>query len=128
MNNRLTVLVPVLLICFALTSCSSTSDSSDLQQAVSRAESRIQTNNYSPYRLEEWLTTNAGGNFSKEVARQAVQQLNVDWAKHAEQSAYTYIVLLGLSPEKSYIQMTAPYGDRFPDKIAKSAVEKNINN
>lgn len=127
MNNRLTVLVPGFLVCFALASCSSTPDSSDLQQAISRAESRIQTNNYSQFRLEEWLTTNAGGNFSKEVAQQAVKQLDVDWAKQAEQSAYTYIVLLGFSPDDAYTQMTSPYGERFPSDITISAIEKNLN-
>lgn len=77
-------------------------------------------------RLEEWLTTYAGGRFSTETARYAASNVEVDWNTQAVVIANNYISILGLSPEEAVRQMSSKYGDRIPDDLAEKAVKAAI--
>lgn len=110
-------------------SCSSAPDLDpgvERNTALKVAQERLADHNYSRYRLQTWLTTSAGGNFSDDAAAFAVERVDADWRQRAENAANNYLNLVGLTPEQTLLQMTSDYGDRIPENIARPALQNAV--
>ena len=110
-------------------SCNSAPDldpSVERNTALRVAQERLADHNYSQYRLQTWLTTSAGGNFSDDAAAFAAERVDADWSQRAEDTANNYLKLVGLTPEQTLLQMTADYGDRIPEDIARTALQNAV--
>lgn len=84
----------------------------------------MQEHNHSQYRLQTWLTTQAGGDFSPDAAKYAADHVDVDWNQQAIDIARNYINILGLSSVQTYDQMTSQRGERIPEDMARRALDE----
>ena len=64
------------------------------------------------------------GNFSKECAQDAVDNLNVDWKENAFKRALWYKELIDVSLEDLYDILTCSYGENFTEEEAQYAIDK----
>lgn len=76
--------------------------------------------------LYDQLVSEYGGQFSKEAAKYAVDNVGADWNANALEKAKSYQSDMALSPEAIRDQLTSEYGEKFTKEEADYAI-KHLN-
>lgn len=69
------------------------------------------------------LISEHGGNFTEEVAKYAIDNIQVNWNNNALESAKSYKKTLEMSLDEIYDQLISQYGGQFTKEEAQYAVE-----
>ena len=65
----------------------------------------------------------SGGQFSKEAAQYAVDNVETDWNKNALEKAKIYQNQMNMSPSAIHDQLTSNFGEKFTKTEADYAIE-----
>ena len=97
------------------------SASSEDTSALNSAETYANTMNMSKAGIYDQLVSAYGGQFSKESAQYAVDNLDADYNANALASAETYQSSMNMSPNAIYDQLISSYGGKFTPSEAQYA-------
>ncbi|EHY0679268.1 DUF4969 domain-containing protein [Listeria monocytogenes] len=93
------------------------------ESALSQAESYSEMMHMSKAGIYDQLTSEYGGQFSKEAAQYAVNHLEADYNLNALAQAREYQETMSMSPEAIRDQLTSDYGGQFTQSEANYAVQ-----
>ena len=91
--------------------------------ALKQAETYSDMMHMSKKGVYDQLTSQFGGQFSKEAAEYAIEHINADWNKNALASAQTYQQLMNMSKKAIYDQLVSSYGGKFTAEEAQYAID-----
>ena len=91
--------------------------------ALEQANSYSDTLSMSKQGIYNQLISEHGGNFTKEAAKYAIDNIQVNWNNNALESAKSYQKTLEMSLDEIYDQLISQYGGQFTKKEAQYAVD-----
>ena len=91
--------------------------------ALEQAYQYGETMNMSKKGIYDQLTSDYGGQFDKDAAQYAVDNVKIDWNANAVVQAKTYSETMSMSKKAVYNQLISEYGGQFTKKQAKYGVE-----
>ncbi|NEG95810.1 hypothetical protein GFD17_03370 [Bifidobacterium sp. SMB2] len=91
--------------------------------ALRQADTYANTMHMSKQGVYDQLTSEYGGQFSKEAAQYAIDNVKADWNANALAKAKTYQEDMAMSPEAIRDQLTSESGERFTADEANYAIE-----
>lgn len=95
----------------------------ECNNALEKAESYSSLLHMSKAKIYDQLVSKYGEGFSKEAAKCAVDQLDVDWKENALEKAKSYRDTLHMSKSRIYDQLISSYGEKFTKAEAKYAID-----
>ncbi|WP_423364307.1 Ltp family lipoprotein [Mycoplasma sp. P36-A1] len=97
--------------------------SQEFKNALDSADTYANRMNMSKKRIYDQLVSKHGGNFPKDAAQYAIDNVDADWNANALASAETYYTKMNMSKTRVYNQLISQYGGRFTKKQAKFAID-----
>lgn len=94
---------------------------SEAEQAVRAAESYLEFQAFSKEGLIRQLSSDAGDGYPEDVAREAVNSLDVDYNEQAVRSAESYLEFQSFSCDGMIDQLSSDAGDQFTTEQAEYA-------
>lgn len=95
----------------------------EYESALKQAETYSNVMHMSKQGIYDQLVSEYGGQFSKEAAQYAIDNVNANWKENALKSANSYQNTLNMSPAAIYDQLVSEYGGQFTAEEAQYAVD-----
>lgn len=97
--------------------------STEFKNALKKAESYSSTMHMSKKGVYDQLTSQYGGNFEKDAAQYAVDNMEADWNANALEKAKSYQETMNMSKNAVYKQLVSSNGGKFTKEEAQYAVD-----
>jgi len=97
--------------------------SQEYKNALAQAETYSEMMNMSKDAIYDQLVSKYGGQFEKEAAQYAIDNIIADWNENALAQAKTYQETLNMSKNAIYDQLISKYGGQFTKSEAQYAID-----
>ena len=97
--------------------------SSEFKNALRQAETYSDMMHMSKKGIYDQLTSEYGGQFPKDAAQYAVDNVDADWKANALATAENYSDTMHMSKKSIYDQLTSEHGEQFTTKEAQYAID-----